>query len=200
MLADDDRTAGRFEAAKSAYAKLVREGATERMSAAKLYNVGRFLLDCPEGESAAEEAKNCARELLIKAEGEEWKQFGFALEGAAEEKLENFAAAIAAYREALQLKCRTEAAPAAALQLGLLETKAGNFVKADTTLREAVSLAAEDPAKRAKAYLGLARNCAANGDKKGAEDYATVVKTLFDDDQCVAEAEEILSGLSEGAK
>ena len=51
LVADDDLKNGRVEAAKAAYAQLVREGACARMSAAKILQVGNLL----GGDEAADE-------------------------------------------------------------------------------------------------------------------------------------------------
>ncbi len=200
LLADADFKAGRPAAAKAAYVKLVREGACDRMSAAKMRSVGRFLLECPEGEPALEEAKICARALAVHADTPSWRQAAHALKGAAEEAAGEFNAAIESYRLALAEKVRTEEAPAVALALGALESKAGAHGEADRTLKEAVTLNATDNAARASAYLWLARNCEAMTDYRGACAYATVVLTLFDDPVLTAEAKKILDAHPEEAK
>ncbi len=192
MLADADFRAGRIAEAKAAYAKLVREGACDRMSAAKMRSVGRFLLECREGGDALEEAKICARAMLLHADTPEWRQAAHALKGAAEEAASEFNAAVESYRSSLAEKTRTEDARAVALALGVLESKSGAHVEADRTLKEAVSLNAADNAARARAYLWLARNCEAMTDYRGACAYATVVLTLFDDSGLTAEAKKIL--------
>ncbi len=200
LLADADFKAGRTAEAKAAYVKLVREGACDRMSAAKIRSVGRFLLDCPQEPSAFEEAKICARALLVHADTPEWRQAAYALKGAAEEATGEFNAAIESYRLAMAEKVRTDDARVVALALGILESKAGAHGEADRWLKEAVTLNAKNNAKRAVAYLSLAKNCDAMTDYRGACAYATVVLTLFDDSQLVAEAKKILEAHPEEAK
>ncbi len=200
MLADADFKAGRVADAKAAYVKLVREGALDRMSAAKMRSVGRFLLDCREGEDALEEAKACARALALHADTPEWRQAAYALKGAAEEAAGEFTSAIESYRLAMAEKVRTEDARTLALALGILESKAGAHAEADRTLKEAVRLNAAHNAERAQAYLWLARTCEAMTDFRGACAYATVVLTLFDDPAFVAEAKKILDAHPEEAK
>ncbi len=199
-LADADFKAGRVAEAKAAYVKLVREGACERMSAAKKRSVGRFLLTCRTGEPALEEVKICARALVLNADTPEWRQAAHALKGAAEEAAGEFTAAVESYRLALAEKIRTEEARSVALALGILESKAGAHGAADRTLKEAVKLNAKDNAARAQAYLWLARNCEAMTNYRGACAYATVVLTLFDDRALVAEAQKILDAHPEEAK
>ncbi len=200
LLADADFKAGRIQDAKEAYVKLVREGACERMSAAKMRSVGRFLLTCPEGESATEEAKTCAIALAVHADTPEWRQAAAALKGAAEEAAGEFSAAIESYRACLAENVRTDDARVAALALGILESKAGYHGEADRTLKEAVKLNAKHTAARAQAYLQLARNSEARTDYRNACAYATVVLTLFDDATLTAEAQKILDAHPEEAK
>ena len=66
----------------------------------------------------------------------------------------------------------------------------------DATLREAVALNASDNARRAKAYIWLARNAFLGGDMDTAEGYATVVITLFDDEAANKEAQSVLDAIS----
>ncbi|MBR2982879.1 MAG: tetratricopeptide repeat protein [Kiritimatiellae bacterium] len=183
MLADIDWRSGRVTEAKAAYAKLVSEGACARMSAAKTLSVGR-LLD-PDG------ARICA--LALTANGSaEWRQAGFALLGRTEEASGAFTAAIAAYRSALAEKANVEDLASAALRLGLLEFRGGEYDAAQRSLKRAVELNGADPRARAEAYLALAKTCFAKGDRKAARGYATVVTALFDDSRLCAEAEKIL--------
>ena len=66
MTADADLAAGRLDAAREAYVKLVKEGACDRMSASKTRTVGRFLLSeagkLGDGD-AAEAARDAAHAL-----------------------------------------------------------------------------------------------------------------------------------------
>ena len=97
-------------------------------------------------------------------------------------------------------KVRTESAPEAALSYGILLSKADRHVEADKILKEAVSLNAKDAARRARAYLWLAKNSEAMTDYHGACAYATVVVTLFDNPEITAEAKKILEEHAEEAK
>lgn len=195
MLADHDFKEERIAEAKAAYAQLVREGACERMGASKIRSVGYFLLGTEAGTNAYEEAAICGRAIVESSPSPEWYQAGYALEGAAEEAAGRYSQAIVAYRAALAQPVRTEDAADTALALGILESKAGNYDKADAALREAVSLNATDTAKREKAYLWLAKTAKERGEFKEAEGYATLVVTLFDQDEAVREAQKLLDSL-----
>ncbi|MBO7482537.1 MAG: tetratricopeptide repeat protein [Kiritimatiellae bacterium] len=192
MIADADYEAGRLAEAKDAYAKLVTEGACDRMSAAKTRIVGRFLLESAASGDTLDAAKACARALVVHADTAEWRQSAYALLGAAEEAAGEFSSAIESYRSALAEKVRTDDARSVALALGVLESKAGMHGEADRTLKEAVTLNSSDPATRAKAYLWLAKNSESMTDYRGACAYATVVMTLFDDAELADEARKIV--------
>ncbi len=197
LLADEDFKEERIAEAKAKYAELVREGACERMGAAKIRSVGYFLLGSKEGKEAYAEAAMCGKAISEKADNPEWRQAGKILEAAAEEAAGRYTAAIAAYRDAFSEGARTEDAPEAMLALGILEAREeGNRAKADATLREAVALNASDNARRAKAYIWLARNAFLGGDMDTAEGYATVVITLFDDEAANKEAQSVLDAIS----
>ena len=207
MVADADLAAGRKDAAREAYSKLVAEGACDRMSASKSRTVGRFLLseasrlgDCEEAEGARSAAKACARAMVVRADTPEWRQSAYALLGAAEESAGEYTSAVESYRKCMAEPVRTEDTRAASLALGILESKAGMHGDADRMLKEAVKLNASDAARRGSAYLWLARNCEAMTDYRGACAYATVVVTLFDDDELVGEAAKIVEAHPEGAK
>ena len=192
MIADADYEAGRLAEAKDAYAKLVTEGACDRMSAAKTRIVGRFLLESAASGDTLDAAKACARALVVHADTAEWRQSAYALLGAAEEAAGEFSSAIESYHSALAEKVRTDDARSVALALGVLESKAGMHGEADRTLKEAVTLNSSDPATRAKAYLWLAKNSESMTDYRGACAYATVVMTLFDDAELADEARKIV--------
>jgi len=207
MIADADIAAGRKDAAREAYVKLVAEGACDRMSASKSRSVGRFLLSEAEGlgddaaaEGARSAAKACARAMIVRADTPEWRQAAFALLGAVEESAGEYTAAVESYRKCMAEPVRTEETRAVSLALGILETKAGMHGDADRTLKEAVKLNASDAARRGQAYLWLARNCESMTDYRGACAYATVVVTLFDDDELVGEASKIVQAHPEGAQ
>ena len=183
MVADFDYRSGRIEQAKAAYAKLVKEGACERMSAARILSVGR-LVD-------GEDAETCAK-ALTKSEAPEWRQAGWALLGDCEAKREAYSAAIESYRKCLAENAKTEAVANASLALGRLEFRAGESDKADLTLKKAIELNASNARVRAEAYVLLAKNAGAKGDWTSAVAYATVVTSLFDDEKLCAEAKKII--------
>ena len=183
MIADCDLRGGRTELAKKAYARLVKEGVCERMSAARILSVGKLI--------GGDEAVLCAK-ALTKADSAEWRQAGWALLGACEESREQYAAAIESYRKCLAEPVKTEEASVAALHLGKLEFRAGEFAKAEETLKKAVVLNEANARARAEAYVTLARNAGAQDDWKSACAYATIVTSLFDDPTSVAEAKKIL--------
>ena len=191
MLADHDYKAGNRDAARAAYAALVRDGACARMSASRMFAVGRFL--------GGAEGETCARELT-KSDSPEWRQTGWALLGECEEAREAYAAAISSYRKALAENARTESLAAATLRLGKLEFRAGEFDKADLTLKKSLGLNASNARARAEAYVTLARNAESSGDVKNAVGYATCVVSLFDDEEMCAEAKRILAAHPEVAK
>lgn len=183
MIADFDHKAGRIEKAKEAYRTLVAQGACERMTAARILAVGKLL--------GGESAETCAA-ALVKSEASEWRQAGWALKGACEENRKAFSAAIESYRRCLAETGVTAECAAAALALGRLESRAGEFDAADLTLKRAVALNSADAAARGAAYLALAENAEAKGDAKSAVAYATVVTSLFDDAALVGAAKKIL--------
>ena len=191
MLADFDWRSGKTDEAKAEYAKLVREGATERMSASKALSVGKLL--------GGEEAAICAKNL-VESDSAEWRQAGHVLMGTVEEKAKNFTKAVESYRKAMaEDACVADLAPAA-LALGKLEAGLGEHDKADATLRRAVELNSASPRARAEAYVALARNSEARGDVESAKKYATVVTALFADEELCAEAKKILDAHPEAAK
>ena len=201
VLADIDFKAGRIKESREAYRQLVKEGATSRMSAAKLYSVGQFLLSGNGGEPHLEEAKLCARAILAAAENSpEWKQLAFDLLGRSEEAGGELTSAIGSYRQALAENVCTERRRTAALNLGILLCRSGESSEAETVLKEAVNLNSGDSSARARAYLHLAKVRELVEDRQGARDYATVVTALFNDPEIVAEAQKILNSNSDGSK
>lgn len=191
ITADCDWNAGRRDAAKAAYASLVREGAAERMSAAKTLAVGKLL--------GGEEARLCAR-ALVKSESPEWRQAGYALLGAAEEAAKSYAAAIDAYRKCVAEPCATEDLPRATARLGALEAANGEWDAARATLERAVKLNAGNVDVRAESYLHLAEVAVAQKRIRDARAYATVVTTLFEGSAHAAAAEAILKAHPESGK
>ena len=191
MLADYAWRSGKTDEAKAEYAKLVREGATDRMSASKALSVGKLL--------GGEEAKICASQLIA-GDSAEWRQAGHVLMGTVEEKAENFTKAVESYRKAMAENACIADLASAALSLGKLELGLGEHDKADATLRRAIELNSESPRARAEAYVALAKNAAAKGDTETARKYATVVTALFADEELCAEAKKILGEHQEAAK
>ena len=199
-LADIAFEEGNLDAAKTAYARLVAEGATERMSSKKILAVGRFLIEHKSGIDALREALMCAQALLAIADTDEWKQQALFLKAQADEVAGHFAAAIVAYHEGFKLPTRTERAAWASLRYGTLERKAGNLDAAESILCEAVELNSKDSSSRCNAYIQLAELSLARGDVRAARAYATVVTTLFSDPIYGPAAEKILKDNPEVAK
>lgn len=195
-IADIEYKRGNLDAARDAFKKLVQEGAAERMSAAKINAVGRFLF----GRGDYEEAKLCAMALLKAAEEPQWRQAALILKADSERKQGFFPAAIEAYRKALDNDTLTEYAPGAFLELGKLELRMGELDVAEATLRKAVKLNAKDNRARLESYLELAMLCEKRGNAKDACAYATIVMTLFDDKDAASIARQILEKHPEVAK
>ena len=183
IIADADFNAGRRDKARTAYAELVREGAVERMGAAKTLAVGRLL--------KGDEARTCAQ-ALVANKASEWRQAGFALLGDVETAETNLTAAAYAYRKCLEEPCVTEVLAPVSVKLGLHLVREGDVQEAERVLKRAVELNAQDPEARASAYLGLARAALLRNDSESAKGYATVVQTLFENTKAAAEAKEIL--------
>ena len=183
LLADADYNAGRRDEAVKAYAELVRQGAVERMSAAKTLAVGRLL--------SGAEARTCAMSLT-KNGSAEWRQAGWALMGDIAEAEENFVAAGDAYARCLAENCSTEAAAAASVKLGGYLLRDGRPREAEEAYKRAVELNASNDEARAAAYLGLAKTARARDDEDAVRGYATVVATLFEKTASAAEAKEML--------
>ena len=190
-LAEIDLKEGRVDEAKTAYQELINDGAAERMSASQLLTVGRMM----EGDTALK----CA-EALIAGTVPEWRQAGYVLKGEISEKSGSLQKAIADYRLALKEKTETAEAALAALKLGKLEMRSGEFTAAEATLKRAVELNRGDDSARAEAYLALAENALQLKDGKAAEGYATVVISLFDDAVLVDRAKKILNKVGEETK
>lgn len=183
MIADCDYRGGRLERAKRAYAELVKGGACDRMSASRILTVGKLV--------GGAEAETCAQ-ALTKSDAAEWRQAGWALKGESEEARSAFSAAIDSYRKCLAEPVKTESAASASLRLGRLESRAGEFDRAEQSLKNAIALNSENARVRAEAYLLLAQNAGMKGDWKTAVAYATVVTSLFDDAGLCAEAKKII--------
>lgn len=201
ILADEDFKAGREESAREIYRQLVKEGAAERMSAAKLSAVGWFLLSGKGGESCPAEAKECAKALLkTVGDAPAWRQEAFALLGEAEEAAGEIAAAVGSYRQALAENICTERRRHVALRLGILLCRIGEATEAEDVLNEAVRLNMNDTAQRAKAYLYLAKVRKSIDDGDGAVKYATYVTSLFNEPEAVSEAQKIIDAYANEVK
>ena len=183
VIADADFNAGRRAEAVKAYAELVREGALERMGAAKTLAVGRVL--------SGDEARACAKALVANG-ASEWRQAGYALLGDVETAETNLTAAAYAYRKCFEEPCTTEALAPVTVKLGLYLVREGDAADAERVLKRAVELNAKDAEARASAYLGLARAALLKDDAEGAKGYATVIVTLFENTKAAAEARELL--------
>ena len=192
LIADCDYNSGKREEARQAYSRLIKEGAAARMSAAKTLAVGKLLFP-------GEEAEICAK-ALVKSDAPEWRQAGYALQGAVEEEAKSFAAAVDAYRKCMAENCKTEDLPHVAARLGALETANGEWDAAEVTLTRAVDLNTDDVLARAESYLHLAEVSAAKGNAKNARAYATVVVTLFEGTPFAKGAAEILAAHPEEAQ
>lgn len=201
ILADEDFKSGREESAREIYRQLVKEGAAERMSAAKLSAVGWFLLSGKGGESCPAEAKECAKALLkTVGDAPAWRQEAFALLGEAEEAGGEIAAAVGSYRQALAETICTERRRHVALRLGILLCRIGEATEAEDVLNEAVRLNMNDTAQRAKAYLYLAKVRKSIDDGDGAVKYATYVTSLFNEPEAVSEAQKIIDAYANEVK
>lgn len=183
MIAAEDYNAGRTNEAVAAYAKLIREGAAERMSAANLSAVARLL--------APAERKLCAR-ALVRHEAPEWRQVGYAILGDAEAAEGAMTAAAEAWKRCLAEPCVTEVAAPVAVSYGGYLVESGSPEAAEPVLKRAVELNAKDDERRAAAYLALARGALARKDFNSARGYATVVVTLFEPTAVAGEAKKLL--------
>ena len=187
MLADADYDAGRMDAAAGAYQKLIKEGATARLTAMKIEALGRFLMT----RAAYEESLLCAQ-ALIEQKDPVWRQAGYVLQGETTQKQDHSSDALVAFRKALAENVRTDRRAQAALEAGRIAFQLGEFEAAERDSRLAVELNEKNTARRLQAYLTLAKTCEAMGKLRDACGYATVVVTLFDDPAAAAEAQKIL--------
>lgn len=80
-----------------------------------------------------------------------------------------------------------------ALERGKREFAAGEYEKADRTLKSAVALNEDNEAARAESFLLLAKTSGAMGDWSTAVTYATIMTSLFHDEKIRAEAEKIIA-------
>ncbi len=159
------------------YAKHRRKGKNKTMLL-KILAVGKML--------EPKEARLCAA-ALVGQKAPEWRQAGLALLGLCEERDGAYTAAIETYRNRPPENADTEDLAAAALRLGKLEFRAGEFERAETTLKRAVSLNSANADARADAYVMMARSAGARKDWQTARAYATVVLSLFEGRPACAE-------------
>ena len=180
LMADADARAGRDKAAAKRYASLLTAGAADRMAAAHLAAVVKLLSSADEWTAALAGA----RALAARSGDPAFVQIAAAREGQALEGLARFDDAILAYRRAFAVKADTEEGAAAAVALGRLEYRKGDYNAAEKTLEDAISRNAgpEGLKARAKAYRILADVCRAKGEALKAKGYETVLKELFNDE------------------
>jgi tetratricopeptide (TPR) repeat protein len=177
LIADFEARSGRAAEAAERYSKLLASGAADRMAAAHLASVMKLLAE----HSAWEAVLNGAKALAVRSQDPAFLQIAAAREGQALEGLARSDEAIVAYRRAMSVKAETEEGAAAALSLGLLEFRKGEFDAAEKTLADAIArnAGAAGTKARAKAYRVLADVCRAKGDSLKAKGYETVLKELF---------------------
>ena len=180
LVADADARAGRTAAAAKRYATLLTSGAADRMTATHLAAVLRMLAEHAEWEAAL----TGARALAARSGDPVFVQIAAAREGQALEGLSRSDEAIAAYRRAFSVTAETEEAAAAAVALGQLEYRKGDYHAAEKTLEDAIARNAgpEGLKARARAYRTLADACRAKGEALKAKGYETVLKELFNDE------------------
>ena len=180
LIADADARAGRTEAAAKRYATLLTSGAADRMTAIHLAAVVKLLAEQSEWEAALAGA----RALAARSGDPAFVQIAAAREGQALEGLSRLDESIAAYRRAFAVKAETEEGAAAAVALGQLEYRKGDYAAAEKTLEDAIARNAgpEGLKARAKAYRALADVCRAQGKALQAKGYETVLKELFNDE------------------
>ena len=180
LIADADARAGRTAAAAKRYATLLAAGAADRLTAVHLAAVVRLLADHAEWEAAYAGA----RALAARSGDPAFVQIAAAREGQAFEGLSRSDEALAAYRRAFAVTAETAEGAAAAVALGQLEYRKGDYDAAEKTLEDAIARNAgpEGLKARAKAYRLLADVCRAKGEALKAKGYETVLKELFNDE------------------
>lgn len=177
LIADFEARSGKTSEASRRYSKLVLTGAADRMAAAHLAAVVKLLA----AHSQWEAVLKGAQALSNRSRDPAFMQIAAAREGQAFEGLSRSDEAIAAYRRAMSVKAETEEGSMAALNLGLLEFRKGEFDAAEKTLADAIARnsGGNGIKARAKAYRALADVCRAKGDSLKAKGYETVLKELF---------------------
>lgn len=181
LIAGFDARSGRTAEAAKRYAGLLSSGAADRMAAAHLSSVLKLLA----GHSEWDAVLAGARALSARSQDPAFSQSAAMREGQALEGLARSDEAISAYRRALAVKADTEEGAAAALALGVLEYRKGEFDAAEKTLADAIARNAgpEGLKARAKAYRTLADVARAKGDSLKAKGYETVLKELFGEEE-----------------
>ena len=177
LIADFEARSGKELEAAERYSKLMVTGAADRMAAAHLASVMKLLAK----HSKWTAVLTGAQALSKRSQDPAFMQIAASREGQALEGLSRSDEAISAYRRALSAKAETEEGAAAALALGVLEFRKGEFDAAEKTLADAIARNAgnEGMDSRAKAYRVLADVCRAKGDSLKAKGYETVLKELF---------------------
>ena len=180
LIADADARAGRTAAAAKRYASLLTTGAADRMTAVHLAAVVRMLAESEEWEAALAGA----RALASRSGDPAFVQIAAAREGQALEGMGRLDESLVAYRRAFTVKADTEEGAAAAVALGQLEYRKGDYSAAEKTLADAIARNAgpEGLKARARAYRTLADVCRAQGKALQAKGYETVLKELFNDE------------------
>ena len=180
LIADADARAGRTAEAAKRYATLLTTGAADRLTAVHLATVIRLLAEHAEWEAAYVGA----RALAARSSDPAFVQIAAAREGQALEGLSRSDEALAAYRRAFAVTAETEEGAAAAVALGQLEYRKGDYGAAEKTLEDAIARNAGPTGlkARAKAYRILADVCRAKGEALKAKGYETVLKELFNDE------------------
>lgn len=177
LIADFEARSGKTEDAAKRFAKLLETGAAERMSATQIAAVLKLLVR----QSLWEPVLAGARSLSARSSDLSFRQISASYEGMSLEGLARFDEAIAAYRKALAVNADTSEGAAAALALGHLEFRKGEFAAAEKTLADAIARNSgpEGLKARARAYRILADVSRAQGDSLKAKGYETVLKELF---------------------
>ncbi len=141
------------------------------------------------------QASVAAAQLLLFRENEpDWQQTGWCLVGRTHFAEGDMKAAENAFRKALGVKANTGFAAEAAIRLGDITFKSGNFEEAVKNYEKAARLAADESliAVRARAYAGLGRTAKGKGDLENAARYFMSVAILYDDvelsSECLFEA------------
>lgn len=180
LIADFEARSGKKDEAAKRYSSLISSGAADRMAAGHLAVVIKLLAE----RSDWEPVLIGARALEARSQDPAFVQIAAAREGQSLEGLARFNDAVTAYRKALSVKAETSEGAAAALALGQLEFRKGEFDAAEKTLADAIARNAgpEGLKARAKAYRILADVARAKGDPLKAKGYETVLKELFGED------------------